>query len=198
MKSRMWCVALVGGGLTLLTAAASLHLRGEQRTAALREGLASSPQDGVLWSGPDVDGLNRMEAKDKMVHEVTTGRKSLLAAASLLRRLDDLSPRWNRATELYPDAASEEEAYCRAVIACVGVEITPQWGKEITKSLQAELDARLRDGTLYFDDASPTAAEAYPPETKGTHLISSTSDDSAELDAFSFFSESGFDRAGVR
>jgi hypothetical protein len=182
MKSRLWCVALVGAGMALLTAAVSLHVRGEHRAPALRHGLTDSRQDGVILSGPDVDALRRVKSKDRMVYEIIAGRKSLLDAAARLRRLDNLSPRWSRATKLFPDAASEEEAYCRAIIACVAAEVGPKWGKGITTGLQAELEAKLRNGTLHFNDAGPTAAEAYPPETKETPLFGSASDESADMD----------------
>jgi hypothetical protein len=168
MKSRVWCVALVGAGLALLTAANSLRLRGGQGSPTVRDGVAAPRPDVVLWSGPDVDAIKRKQAKDRMVQEIITGQKSLLESAALLRRLDDLSPRWVRATDRFPDAASEEEAYCRAVIAYVGAEVAPNWANQITTTLQAELHAGVRDGTLHFNsaDADLTVPEAHEPSVE--------------------------------
>jgi hypothetical protein len=100
----------------------------------------------VTVFGPDVEGLKRIEAKHQIVRDLLAGRTSLLGAAAAFRRLDETaSPRWVRAPQIFIDAASEEEAYCRSVVAFVR---TTERSEETADRLQAEFNALLSSGNL--------------------------------------------------
>ena len=83
-----------------------------------------------------------MEAKQQIVRELLAGRTSLLAAGAAFRRLDDgASPRWVRAPQQFPDAASDDEAYCRSVLIFVPATAPIELSKETVDRLQEELNA---------------------------------------------------------
>jgi hypothetical protein len=145
MKSRAGYALFASAGLMLLAGAASFQLSRDWRVPV---------RQSVVLLGPDLDGEKRLEAKDSIARQVLLGAKPLLEAAAAFRRLDDgAPPRFVRAPQLFPDASSEDEAYCRAVIVYVKATVAPKWGTLVTEGLQDELDAKLRNGTLHLNQA---------------------------------------------
>ena len=78
------------------------------------------------------------------------GRLSLLPAAAAFRDMQD--PKWLPGLlDSNRGAASIDEVYCRSVIGYVGAR-PPDRAKEVARRLEAELSARLRDGTLHLPE----------------------------------------------
>jgi hypothetical protein len=95
------------------------------------------------------DRLTRLAAKGQATEEVIAGRRSLLDAAAEFRRWDALPPRQTPETgplEIAGDGP--EERYCRCVIWWVHYQAPPERADELTRRLEDELDARLKDGSL--------------------------------------------------
>jgi hypothetical protein len=161
MKLRSWNAAAFSIWLAALTGVVMIHLSREDDHTTLngrgrlRGPAATSP--GVILCGPDVDGVMRMEAKQQIVHELLAGRTSLLAAAAAFHRLDEGAPfRWVRAPQIFVEAASEEEAYCRSVVAFLRRTEPTQCSKETADRLQAEFNALLSSGNLRAASALPS------------------------------------------
>ena len=147
MKSTTWQIALIGLLAVAIAVGAVWRLTG-------REGLSAPPPASVEIFGPDLDSVERLEVKHRLTGEVIAGRLSLFQAATAFR---DADARGGRPPTLYlldvfPGHPSEEEAYCRSVIAWVGSEAPRDRADDLTGRLQAELDARLRDGRLQLPD----------------------------------------------
>lgn len=107
------------------------------------------PPTYVVMCGPDYSGIARLETKRRLIGAVIAGRLSLLQAAANFRDADRRGPRPAVfALCVFPGAASEEEGYCRSVISWVHVKAPREQAEELTRRLQAELDAHVRDGTL--------------------------------------------------
>jgi hypothetical protein len=155
MKNLTWRVAVVGAWMTALALLASLHLS--------RQWGRPIPIRGVQLRGPAVELSARLETKSRVARDVVMGRTPLLAAAAVFRRLDDQSPCYAHARNGSVDAPSEAEAYCRSVIGWVATEAPPERADELTKRLQSELDAMIRDGALHL----PSAGDAKPADKPG-------------------------------
>jgi hypothetical protein len=155
MKNLTWRSAVVGGWMTVLALLASQHLS--------RPWGRPIPIHGVQLRGPAVEMGARLETKSRVAHDVFMGRTPLLAAAAVFRRLDDQSPCYAQARNGSVDSPSEAEAYCRSVIGWVAREAPPERADELTKRLQSELDAMIRDGALHL----PSAGDAEPIDKPG-------------------------------
>jgi hypothetical protein len=96
----------------------------------------------VTLCGPDVEWAKRLEARQQIAREVLFDHKSLIAAGGDFRRLDDeASSRWVLAPQLFPDAASEDEAYCRSVLAFLRTTSPTDLSGQMADRLQVELNA---------------------------------------------------------
>jgi hypothetical protein len=148
MKSVTWQVALVGLLAAAIAVGAVWRLTG-------RGGLSAPPPASVEIFGPDRDSVERLEFKHRLSGEVIAGRLSLFEAAAAFRDADAQGQRPAvYVVESFPGAASEEEAYCRSVIAWVGAEAPCDRADDLTSRLRAELDARLPDGAIQLPDPS--------------------------------------------
>jgi hypothetical protein len=91
-------------------------------------------------------------AKKRLIGELIAGRLSLLETAAGFKQV--YKSRSSFVEEEYRRAwpgDSEEERYCRDVIAWVGVLAnSPEQAREVTGRLEAELKERLHSGTLRF------------------------------------------------
>jgi hypothetical protein len=106
--------------------------------------------------------ISRIDAKRRVANEVIAGRLSLLQAAAAFRNLDERWPCNVIPWAYFPNAASEDEVYCLLVIGYVRCEAPPERADELTKRLQAELAAMLRDGTLHLPDAEDASTADIP------------------------------------
>ena len=92
---------------------------------------------------------DRISAKLYITDEVIAGRLSLLEAEAAFREWDVREPQQSYEYPLnYPPGASEEERRCRAVITYVSVQAPRDQAPALIRRLEAELEERLRDGTL--------------------------------------------------
>ncbi len=139
MKLRSGSAAVFGVWLIALVVVVAIHQRCKQGRIA---SVTQAP--GVEFWGPDLEGMKRLNDKQQIVDEVLARRTSLCAAAAAFRRLDDgASSRWVRAPQVFPDAPSEEEAYCRSVLAYLHTAVALERTEAIADRLQAELNAIL-------------------------------------------------------
>jgi hypothetical protein len=148
MKKWSGRIAFVGAWATVLALGTSWRLNHDWRRPA--------PPSSELLCGPIADIADeapRTEAKSRVIHDLLAGRTSLLAAAAAFRRLDDHPPSWARRPTNFEDAASEDEGYCRVVIVWASFEAPPGRADERMSRIRAELDARLKDGTLRLPDS---------------------------------------------
>jgi hypothetical protein len=109
------------------------------------------PSGGERRTSPGLRATARLEAKSRMADEVIAGRLSLLEAAAGFKALDAAgppAPGWVF-PERPPDV-SDDEYYCRMVIEFVRGTAAAGEADDAVCPLQAELDARLRDGTLHL------------------------------------------------
>ena len=103
----------------------------------------------VLVIGPNEAMGARLKAKQAITSDVMAGRRTLLDAATAFQALDpDGYPYPEARSAQYGPDCSEEEAYCHMVIAWVRVGAPEGKRNELSDPLEAELAARLRDGTL--------------------------------------------------
>jgi len=147
MKSLTWRVTLVGAWITGVALATSL--------CPTREWKRPVPRCSEIIFGPAVDSLARLETKRRIVRDVLAGRTSLLMGAAEFRRirLSEHAPSWFPRPTCFAGAASKDEGYCRWVIAYASAEAPPERAEDVTKRLQAELAAMIRNGTLHLPDA---------------------------------------------
>jgi hypothetical protein len=89
----------------------------------------------------------RYAAKQHVVAELTAGRMSLLEAAAAFREVDAQNADY-RILDAFPGAVSEDEAYCRSVIAYVSVSASRDQTADLVNALKEEMVARLQDGAL--------------------------------------------------
>lgn len=148
MKLRSWKFALFGTWLLALPVVALIDLRrGDARTALNARSGPWGPTASsgcVTLYGPDVEGEKRLEAKQRIVGQLLAGRTSLLVAAAAFRSLDERgSSRWVRASQRFPDAASDEEAYCRSVLMFLRATNPIEVSEEAADRLEAELNAKV-------------------------------------------------------
>ncbi len=92
----------------------------------------------------------RMVRKRQVIDEVIAGRRALLEAAAVFRRLDAEGPPLPPIRDRFPDQSSDDEAYCRSVVKYVQQAAPPDKQEELTRRFGDELDARLHDGTLHL------------------------------------------------
>ena len=104
--------------------------------------------------GPDTALIAHLEVKHRLALEVIDGRRSLLEAAAAFRALD---AEWSQSAGVTPPGpppgTSEGEYYCRMVIGWVKGEAPPDRAKGLAHDLEAELSARLGEGTLQLPTA---------------------------------------------
>jgi hypothetical protein len=93
----------------------------------------------------------RIAAKEGVVKDLIAGRTSLVQAAAVFRALGGMGPA-DMIRVAYPLAASEDEAYCRSVIDYVPGQAPAGQGDALVRDLKAEMNDRLRDGTLHLAD----------------------------------------------
>src|ERR1700722_14393729 len=139
MKLRTWNTAVFGGWLIAVVVVVASHQKSKQGRIA-----STAQANSVTIYGPDVEWMKRLDAKQQISSHLLAGRTSLPAAAAAFRRLDDsASSRWIRAPQIYADAASDEEAYCRSVMAYLHTTVPTERFEEVVDRLQAELNARF-------------------------------------------------------
>jgi hypothetical protein len=166
VKKWSWRISLVGAWATVLALGTSWRLSHEWRRPA--------PPNGEIICGPIADLAEegpRLKARSRIAHDLLVGRTSLLAAAAAFRRLDDHPSSWARRPIGYEGAASEDEGYCRVVITWASFEAPPGRADERMGRIRAELDARLKDGTLRLpdaEDANPAGKGRETPTGKGS------------------------------
>ena len=112
---------------------------------------APPSREDVLMS-PAPPSAARLESEYRMAQEVAAGRLSLLEAAAGFKALDANPPPGWVFAEREP-GLSDEEYYCRRVIGFVGGALPPEQADPAIPRLQADLEARRRDGTLHLPDA---------------------------------------------
>jgi hypothetical protein len=111
---------------------------------------------GITLVGPDVEGMKRLKDKQQIVNDFLAGRTSLIGAGAAFRRLDDgASSRWIRAPETFPNAASEEEAYCLSVMVYLHRAVPTERSEEIGNRLQSEVNAMFPSRQAQTTDAHP-------------------------------------------
>ena len=155
MKSRVCYLVFIVASLTALAVAVSSRLSRERTANSLPRGLLISPGIDVAAEEEQYEG------KHRITREVIGDRISLTAAAAEFRRLDGLLPLSVRLVHNFHGAASEEEAYCRAVIAWVESEQSAECANATASKLRLELDVMLRDGTMHL----PTDGNVEPPRS---------------------------------
>ena len=139
MRYGTWYMRACAAAAVLAAALIGLRLAGVGRPTA-------PPKQTELMLPGDPELVARTEAKRRIAADVTAGRTSLLEAAAAFRDLDAHGPP-GLVRMGFPQAASEDEAYCRSVIAYVAFG-PPAGRDDRVRALEAELDSRLRDGTL--------------------------------------------------
>lgn len=94
--------------------------------------------------------LRRMQARLQIVEELAAGRMDLLEAAGRFRDLNETLPEFSREVlHRYFPGASEEERYCRQVLAWVDSELThrdARLASATTGRLERQLEEYLRRG----------------------------------------------------
>ncbi|HVS40109.1 MAG TPA: hypothetical protein VMS17_31410 [Gemmataceae bacterium] len=105
-----------------------------------------------------------------MVHELIAGGITLFRAAAAFRALSAQGPQPQVPIRIaYPQAASDDEAYCRCVIAYAGTEAPADQSDLLMSKLTAELSDRIRTGTLHIMDAAMDAEQAANAASPPTH-----------------------------
>lgn len=111
-------------------------------------------------SGPAQCEGRRIEDKERIAQDAAAGRLTLLEAAAAYRDLDAQStPYPTEVVTNYDPGASVDEGYCRMVIAYVRAELPTGQAEESANLLEAELDARLKDGSLRLPNAPAASPE---------------------------------------
>ena len=142
-RRRNWplvaCVALAAAAALL--AGARLAVRPPAPEGPAPAYMPPSPENALLMA--------RLRVKTRVTRDVAAGRVSLTEAAAVFRELDVRGPPPLRPVrDVFPDARSEEEAYCRCVIAWAANTAPPGGAAELTRRLEAELDGLLRAGPV--------------------------------------------------
>jgi hypothetical protein len=95
----------------------------------------------------------RNQARRQIALDLIARRLTLLRAAGRFRDFDEGNPDFNRKRfrDLY-EGATDVERYCRRVIEAVGHEVVakPDAPQDLVRRLEAELQGRLRSGTLHW------------------------------------------------
>ena len=142
MRNSLWC-ALTCAAVAVLAAVAI----GRRLSDVNRPPLARPKASELLLPG-EPELVARIEAKHRIAAELIAGRTSLLQAAAAFRDFDGHEAHRIRAA--YPLADSEDEAYCRCVIAYVAAHAPAGEDDDLVCTLEAELYERGHAGTAHF------------------------------------------------
>jgi hypothetical protein len=153
---------------------------------AVTHGLSLAPWD-LAWCSAEVAAARekdgelevirhrvgvRLVGKTVVADDLRAGRLGLLEAAARFRDLNDADPSFEEGLfRKYAPGATDEERLCRSVIGFVA---NPPRGspdpEELVRRLEAEVEARLADGTLRLREPRPPFtgwASAPPPSPAG-------------------------------
>jgi hypothetical protein len=124
------------------------------RSAAPLAGPRAHKSEPAVWeAGPEDKAVQaRLLAKSRVVEELIAGRQSLLQAAGAFRDLNARQPPCD-VRLAFPECASPDEAHCRCVIEFVRQLAPRDQVPELTSRLEAEVEARLRDGSLRLPES---------------------------------------------
>lgn len=113
---------------------------------------ATSPQTStpVLEASSPALDCRRWQTKQRIAEDVAAGNRTLLEAAAAFRQIDADGAPYPREVVTSWDRRSADECYCRMVIGWVKGLTSPDRADDSTCPLEAELDARLRDGMLHL------------------------------------------------
>ena len=165
MKSRMnWPLAAFAAAAAAATVLAGMRL-------AVAPPAHDQPMPARLPPSPDDAALmERLEAKAGVARDVAEGRLSVREGAAVFRGLDACGPPpLLPVRDAFPAAHSEEEAYCRSVIAWAAAASPPGKSADLTRRLEAELGVLVRDGPVRLVPRPPTAPtqQGWPGRSRG-------------------------------
>jgi hypothetical protein len=112
--------------------------------------------------------LNRVNTKCSLGAEVVEGRLGLLEAAARFRDLDRQWPALERDPRQAHASDTDEQYYCRAVIAVVGMILhdRPETRAVVLGCLEAELRGHLARGNLRLPEGLLPGCDAATSKTK--------------------------------
>ncbi len=147
-----WVRSAAAGAALLAFAGLLIH-----RCVGRRDGAPSSDPEPAQWAAPPESLAldSRSGAKVRIVDDLIAGRLTLLETAAAFRDADAREGPRTMVAAGFPGCSSLDEAYCRSVIAYAGERSCPATREALTRGLEAELAARLRDGTLHLCNAGP-------------------------------------------
>ena len=119
-----------------------------------RPGGAHARDQGPTGEEPDPATrtlMARVGVKRRITDELIAGRLTLLEAVAAFREADAQGPP-TMVMFGFPQSSSLDEAYCRSVMSYVSQQAPPDRVEPLTRDLEAELSARLRDGRLRLSD----------------------------------------------